>query len=474
MKNIFITILSFLVSITAVNGQEIFHKIYNTGFPDIGIKILQTVNNDYLIAGFTYDSNKIRLIRINSFGEVIFNRTYGGPGEDRVNDIVETPDSCFIIVGQTRSFGNGGDELYLLKIDNNGDIIWTKTFGGPGDDSWGWVTNLHDGGFILTGKIDEQVVLIKLDAGGNHLWTKNPGFHSNETLGSIIGIVVTSDGGFLISGSSHSRDGYSGSRVYLIKTNNLGETLWSQVYDYFASTIPSAVIETHDGNYLILGTGRHVKEFFGFGDSMFLIKVDVSGNVTWVKTYDGGNRDCRGFSVQNTAEGGYILSGDVQVWGNGTVDIILVKTNSEGDAEWTKAFNLGYHESGQSVIQTSDRGFAVTGYVNLNSNWYSSRFFLLKTDSLGKSDIVVKAEKETEILPRISYYLNPAIDKITVKKGVYRELHIEITDLNGKIMYSNPLQDDDVEIDISKYKSGMYILKFQTPYNKQIGKIIKI
>jgi hypothetical protein len=472
MKNISLTILSFLISITSINCQEIFHKLYGTGFNDDGIKIIQTDNNDYLIAGVTSDSNKIRLIRTNSFGEVIFNRTYGGSREDWVLDLVKTPDNCCIIAGFTSSFGNGITDLYLLKIDNNGDTIWTKTFGGPGEDNWCSVKVLHDGGLILAGKINEQVVLIKLDAGGNHIWTKIPKFQSNETLGSVDGIVVTSDGGFLIAGSAYSLDYYSGPRAYLIKTNLSGETLWSKVYNYYSSIIPSSVIETLDGNYLISGTARYLKDdYFDFGDSMFLIKIDVSGNVKWVKTYDGGFKKCKGFSLQNTAEGGYILSGEVEVPANSTWDILLLKANSEGNAEWTKTFNFGYHESGNSVIQTSDRGFAITGSATVTN--YVRQIFLLKTDSLGKSDIVVKADKETEIIPRISYYPNPAIDKITVKKGGSRELHIEITDLNGKMMYSNQLQDDDVEIDISKYKSGMYILKFQTPYKTQIGKIIK-
>ena len=302
-------------------------------------------------------------------------QTYGGLGSDCGNSVQQTTDDGYIITGYTESFGNGGQDVYLLKIDENGNEIWSKTFGGSDDDVGRSVKQTTDGGYIITGVTqsfgnNSDVYLIKTDGNGNELWTKIFG-GSDDDFGSSV--QQTTDGGYIITGVTHSFG--SNSEFYLIKTDGNGNEIWSKTFvtTRWEEDCGNSVQQTTDGGYIITG----FTESLGNDDDVCLIKTDGNGNELWIKTYGEPNNYDVGCSVQQTIDGGYIITG----WtgDGGDSDIYLIKTDGNGNELWNKTFGTFIESNiGSSVQQTNDGGYIITG----NIEW-GYDVCLIKTDGNG-------------------------------------------------------------------------------------------
>ena len=205
---------------TDVNGNEIWNKTFGgTGF-DEGYSVQQTNDGGYIISGKTlyFDDYNVYLIKTDSNGNELWNKTFGGFQEDVGNSIQQTSDGGYIITGSTLSFGNGGIDVYLIKTDSNGNELWNKTFGGIQEDVGKSVQQTSDGGYIIAGGTkssgngDYDVYLVKTDANGNELWNKTFG-GVWEDMGNSV--QQTTDSGYIIVGLNFDD-------VYVIKTDGNG------------------------------------------------------------------------------------------------------------------------------------------------------------------------------------------------------------------------------------------------------------
>ena len=297
-------------------------------------------------------------------------KTFGGTGDDYGYSVQQTTDGGYIITGTTESFGNGGSDVYLIKTDVNGDSLWTKTFGGIDSDRGHSIQQTTDGGYIITGSTTSfgnggfDVYLIKTDGSGNEQWTKTFGGTNGDEGFSV---QQTTGGGYIITGYTVS---FLGSRdVYLIKTDGNGDSLWTKTFGGTDHTVGGrSVQQTTDGGFIITGHKNFI---------VYLMKTDGNGDSLWTKTF-GGIGDW-GFSVQQTTDGGYIITGNITSFGNGGSDVYLIKTDGNGDSLWTKTFGGTDHTvGGRSVQQTTDGGFIITGHKNFI-------VYLMKTDGNGDS-----------------------------------------------------------------------------------------
>jgi hypothetical protein len=311
---------------------------------------------------------------------ILWIRTYGGPQNEEAWSVDETSDGGFIIAGYTSSYGFGGDDVYLVRVDPNGDTLWTRTYGGSSNERAFCVRQTSDGGFILIGWTEsfgsgnKDLYLIKTDSIGNLLWQRTFGGYNRDEGYSV---EETSDGGYILVGFTKSF-GPGATAVYLIKTDQNGDSLWTRTYGGGYVDAGYDVKETTDGGFIITGETCSCGDING---DVLLLKTDQNGNGLWLKYYGGNDVDF-GRSLDETEDGGYIVCGRFTTANWPDVNIWLLKTDINGDTLWTKQYGGSYYEEGHSVQQTSDGGYIFTGYTES----YGAGLWdvwLVKTDFLG-------------------------------------------------------------------------------------------
>ncbi len=363
-------------------------KTFGSTGDDRGYSVRQTFDGGYIIAGDTdtgahgYDAY---LIKTDSSGIMTWSKTFGGANAsiDTAHSVQQTTDGGYIIAGTTETSGMTSRDVYLVKTDSSGNMLWSKTFGGANNEDKGYsVQQTSDGGYIIAGYTKSfgadygDVYLVKTDASGNMLWSKTFGGTGSEDDSSV---QQTSDGGYIIACSTSSF-GAGVSDAYLIKTDSLGNMTWSKTFGGPGQDDVGSVQQTVDGGYIIAGSTRS----FGGGSNFYLVKTDSLGNEVWSKTFGGTNEE-QGHSVQQTSDGGYIIVGSTFSLGTGDragyveeSDVYLVKTDSSGNTLWSQTFGSTGSDAGLSVQQTADGSYIITGYYNISPPYGCGDVYLVK------------------------------------------------------------------------------------------------
>jgi hypothetical protein len=419
-------------------------------------------------------------IAVTSFAQITFERTYGGADSDGGKSVQQTSDGGYIIAGFTSSFGAGGD-VYLVKTDSLGDTLWTKTFGGSfGDEAWS-VRETSDGGYIIAGSTNSfgaglsDAYLIKTNSLGDTLWTKTLGGIDYDFGNSV---QQTSDGGYIVAGVTESF-GAGLYDAYLIKTDSLGDTLWTKTYGDSGWDYGNSVQQTSDGGYIIAGSTNS----FGVADNeVYLIKTNSFGDNLWTRTYGGPfNDDDHGFSVQQASDGGYIIAGTTQSFGTGNY-VYLIKTDSLGDSLWTRTYGDTLSDQGHSVQQTSDGGYIIAGSTNSFGAGLDD-VYLIKTD--GNGMVVGVEESNDEYRTRnfefrlLQNHPNPFHKLTTIIYNIPNSHHVSLNiyDITGSLVETlvNETQKHgvyQVQWDGKDQSSGIYFYRLQTNDITQIKKMI--
>ncbi|MCX7784699.1 MAG: PKD domain-containing protein [candidate division WOR-3 bacterium] len=375
-----------------ISNVLIWSRTFGLDDDDIGFSVQPTSDGGYIIVGATatYGSSDVWLIKTDSMGIEQWNRIFGGTSDDYGYSVQQTADRGYIITGTTESFGAGGADIWLIKTDSLGNEQWRKTFGGTSDDYGASVQQTPDGGYILTGSITTggangtDVLLIKTNSTGNMQWNKN--FHKNE---EDYGMEVkrTADNGYIIVGWTYFVDN-DNIDVWLIKTDVSGNMQWNKTFDKADEDYGYSVQQTTDGGYIITGyTYSYDLENIDF----WLIKTTSSGSRQWDKTFNKTDEDY-GYSVQQTSDGGYIITGftnsaDANVW--------LIKTNSTGIMQWEKIIGGTDDDFGYSVRQSPDGGYIITGATDSYGAGYLD-VLLIKTDRAGNFVLPSALTKPTQ------------------------------------------------------------------------------
>ena len=310
------------------------------------------------------------LFALPAFSQQRWEKTYGGAGWEEGNSVQQTSDGGYIVAGFTQPAGVF--DVFLIKTDSSGETLWTKAYSRSGEDQGLSVRQCFDGGYIIAGWCTDFrrcAYLIKTDTSGDTIWTRT--YYG----GNFRSVRQTLDSGFVAVGLTETLD--ESLQVCLIKTDHLGDTLWTKAYGGIRQDFGTSVRQTQDGGYIIAGCTNS----FGQGTYKFyLIKTNASGDTLWSRTF-GGGRNYYAYSVQQTSDGGYIIAGFADDVG-GKHDVFLIKTSSTGITLWQKAFGgLGYDE-GYSVCQTSDGGYIIAGYTDsFGAGWWD--VYLIKTNALG-------------------------------------------------------------------------------------------
>jgi len=261
-------------------------------------------------------------------------KKYGGTNDDEGNYVQQTQDSGYVILGTTQSFGSGIRNAYLIKTFINGDIEWTKTFTGNCPVTYATrdllgksLKQTDDGGYILlTGA---EPTLIRTNSVGDTLWTHS--YHGLSSMNSSIlsyhydnDIQITNDSGYIVAGVTKSFGDGDGD-VYIIKLDNSGNKIWEKIFGGSSYDSAYSIQPTKDGGYIAAGATKS----YGAGNGdIYILKINAAGNKIWDKTLGGNKLDIAN-DIKQTSDGGYILAGETYSLGKGNNDIYVVKLDKE-------------------------------------------------------------------------------------------------------------------------------------------------
>ena len=301
----------YLVRLSA-DGDTLWTKTYGGAEDDYGCAVKQTADLGFIITGYTNSfggQNDVYLIKTDPDGVVEWVRVYGGSDDDYGYDVHQTADLGYIVVGQTFSFGLGAGDGYLLRTDANGDTLWTKTFGGPFADAAQSVDVTFDQGYIITGSTNSfgagnsDVFLIRTDINGDTLWTKTCGGAYDDGGNSVI---ETADLGFFIAGYTYSVTGGEDSDVYLLSIGSNGDFNWEQTYgDSGSYQYGYSAEETGDEGFVVGGSANATG---GEDGDLYLMRTDSLGDTLWTKGEATLNTDVI-YSAIQSSDGGYVVCG---------------------------------------------------------------------------------------------------------------------------------------------------------------------
>ena len=386
LKLLFIILLTFGYSQPEIEWSQIF----GGWTADFAHSVQQTTDGGYIIGGYTRSfgngNSDVWLIKTDSDGQEQWNQTFGGTNNDTGRFVQQTLDGGYIIAGRTESFNNGGfnnggSDVWLIKTDPNGFEEWNQMFGGISTD-FGWsVQQTSDGGYIIVGTTfsfgngSYDAWLIKTDANGQEEWNQTFGGSDYEYGNSV---QQTLDNGYIIVGSTRSFGNGGVSDVWLVKTNANGQEEWNQTFGGSSDDIGYFVQQTVDTGYIIVGdTGSFSNGFF----DVWLIKTDIDGEEEWNQTFGGGDYE-QGSSVQQTLDGGYIITGRTESFSDGVFSALwLIKTDADGEEEWNQTFGDGSTDDrGRSIQQSLDGGYIIAGYTQAYGNGGSVDALLIKIE----------------------------------------------------------------------------------------------
>ncbi len=449
----------FIIPSFAQAPDTIWTKTFGGINDDRGYSVQQTIDGGYIIVGCTYVSGAgvydVWLIKTDFLGDTLWTKTFGGVNWDIGYSVQQTTDGGYIITGARMPVG--GSVLLLIKTDSLGDTLWTKTYSGFGFS----VQQTSDGGYIIvgvTGFMYRNIWLLKTDSSGDTLWTKTYGVNYWAVGNSV---YQTSDEGYIIVGSTNSF-GAGEDDVWLLKTDENGDTSWTRTYGGITGEEGYSVQQTNDGGYIIVG----YTDSFGAGeDDIWLIKTDDNGDTLWTRTY-GGSNDEEGFSVWQTTDSGYVIAGYTNSFGAGEDDVWIIKTNTNGDTLWTKTVGGESSDYGESIQQTADGGYIVTGYTN-SFGAGEEDVWLIKLDADSPS-IVNNEIKTVDRYSLEQNYPNPFNPNTTIKYQIpeLSFVTLKVYDVLGSevailVNEEKSVGRYEIEFDATILSSGIYFYRIQ-------------
>lgn len=399
------------------SGEDTPRAIIGTS--DGGYAVLGYTNSiDGDLQGKNLPAMDYWLLKFDSEGNLQWNKTYGGSGEDLGQSLVQTFDGGYALTGYAQSAdgdgsnNNGFHDNWIIKLDATGAIEWERSFGFSGHDHSYDILQTEDGGFFFVGFLDITSARAdgysekggsltrhgvgefwgtKIDAEGNIEWRRYFGGTNNDRAHSV---VQSEDGGFVMAGFTESNDfDIKNSRgsydFWVLKIDNSGSLVWESSFGGSGIEIAYDIANTRDNGYVITGNtfsnDTDIAKNHGESD-IWLIKIDDEGNLLWEKTYGGTQFDAAQ-SVQESADGGLIITGnskstDVDLVANaGENDLWLIKTDALGNMVWQKSFGGDAIDFGFDAIENHDHSIIMVGETS------SSDF--LEFQNKGKSDVVV-------------------------------------------------------------------------------------
>ena len=398
------TTSSFGVALTDIyiikidsNGVKQWSHFYGSDHIDWGYSIRETFDHGYIITGYTNQNQSagydIYLLKLNGIGEVQWAKTIGGPDWDFGYGIELTPDSGFIICGKSYSFSNGGSDAFLVKTNAAGDVVWQKNYGDQGDESVNAIIRDRDNNYGLVGVTTsfgngfEDEWLLKINGNGDTLWTKTFGGFLTD-----IGYAIdtTGDGGFVTNATSNSFTTDSTSDMMLIKTSTDGTAMWTQMHGAPSNDEEGYVVDVFPNGNIFDGG---VTWAYGLGqDAFYALRSDQDGNYITGAAFGGSDHE-EGYSIAVGKDNKVVLAGITDSDGCGLWDIYLIRIDTFAfqsehppiiHVTCDTTIGIEERDLSQSAIAVYPNPSSDRVFIDFNSKKIKDEYVVSLTDVTGK------------------------------------------------------------------------------------------
>ncbi len=469
---VFLIISSFIVS--AQPPTKFFSTYGGHGY-DVGYDVKQTLDGGYIIAGstssFGQGNTDFYLLKLDSMGQKRFEKSFGGYNNEIARSIVQLSDSGYVMTGYTSSFGIGGYDIFLIKTDKNGNLLWQKTIGGNDWDFAYSVDTILGGGFIITGTTysfgngNADGYVIKTDVNGDTLWTKTYGGVKDDELKSVI---QTLDGNYALTGYTKSYNDSLGD-IWVLKINQTGDTLWRKFYGGNKEDFGNQIIENNTNDLFIAGSTAS----WGAGLlDAYALKINNVGNVshTFIDGTASNNEVYNSLAFSNRLPNNRVCFTQKEVFTGYGLQTKIIELNNS--LTYLNATDYGSPVTDEiyKLVATKDKGYAAVGYTEGYNAMLSNVYFLKMDSTLIGSNYSIVSVNEI-YSAHFNVFPNPCSKAIIINSSIKLDnSDIHLIDIYGNELLTNKITHNfkTVIINCEDLKNGIYYLKILNKTEKII------
>jgi hypothetical protein len=465
-----------ILMISTSQAQQTFIKSIGELFDEVGYSLLQKENGDFVAAGYMTTNNGAQedyyLIKTDADGNPEWSRSFGGNLTDMCISVIATNDNGYLMCGESKTPGTGIYSAYLIKTDSSGIMQWQKKYYGDYEANGRGVVQIDDSGYIFCGSTwaepngQSDVYLVKINLEGDTIWTKKFGGPEDDWPQTM---VSTNDGGLAICGSTrNTQNGVE--NIYVIKTDAQGNLLWENNYGSPTYDLGKKIIETSDGGLVVCGQSTNSNA--GYLD-FIVLRINNDGDEIWQK-YFGSDDAAWGMSIAETSDAGFVACGAIRKSGSENISVWLVKVDENGIEEWNKQIGIVENQKnfGMDIINTNAGGLAICGYTKAVGTLQWMNLLLITTDEFGVVTSIIPIQKTD--LEQLNVSPNPNLGKfnLEIPNGAS---DIHIFNSQGLIVFEENLVDVTKNskrcFDFSSFKKGLYFITLTADGKEYCGKV---
>lgn len=451
------------------------------------------------------------VVKLNSIGTIQWEKSLGGSSAEEARSIQQTSDGGYVFVGISRSVdgdvsghhgGSTNNDYWVVKLDSIGNILWQNSYGGTGEDVAYSILQTIDGGYVVAGNsqsndgdvsghhgslFPSDYWILKLDSVGAIEWQKSIG---GTSVDGAFSIYQTIDSGYIVAGSSNSNDddvtGNNGNTdFWIVKLNTTGTIQWQKSLGGTLDDVSYSIQQTNDGGFIAAGwTGSNDGDVSGNHGGLYdcwVVKIDTIGAIEWQKCLGGTDID-EAACIQQTQDDGFVLTGFSQSDDGdfniniGGYDSFVIKLDINGNLQWQKILGGTNFDAFESIQETFDGGYILAGGSNSNDvdvAWHygttaTTDYWVVKLDPL------LTNISNSEHISNISIYPNPSTSEIdiSIQGEDLNNYEISIINILGEVQ---KVKINQSAISVSEFSSGVYFISATSKDRKQrfVNKFVK-